>query len=165
VTFFRYLAFVTLALWIGGLVALGVAVAPTLFDVLSAQDAVGGRELAGTLFGRVLDAFQYYAWFFAALLLASLGGRAALGPRPRRFAVRMWTVSAMLACSLVTSFYVTPRIDTIRKDATPSVSSLADTDPRKVQFGRLHGAASAMMLLTVIAGLGLIWGEMRDTNG
>ena len=117
-TFLRYLALIALALWIGGLVALGLVAAPQLFDVLEARQAAGGRELAGELFGSIFDRFQHVAWGLGGVLLASLGTRAALGPRPRRFAVRMWTVSAMLAASVVTSFVITPRIDTIRRETS-----------------------------------------------
>ena len=161
-TFLRYLALLALALWIGGLVALGAAAAPQLFTVLAAQDPASGRDTAGMLFGAVFERFQHYIWAFAGVLFFSLGLRAALGPRPRRFAVRMWTVSAMLVGSLVTAFYITPRIDAIRRDVPTAVSSLKADDPRRVDFGRLHGLSSAIMVFTVLAGAGLIWVEMRD---
>jgi hypothetical protein len=164
VTFLRYLTLLALALWIGGLVALGAAAAPQLFTVLAAQDPTSGRETAGMLFGAVLERFQYYVWGFAALLFFSLGIRAALGPRPRRFAVRMWTVSAMLVGSLVTGLYIAPSIDGIRREVPGPVASLPDSDPRRATFGRLHGASSLIMLLTVVAGAGLLWVEMKDPH-
>jgi hypothetical protein len=163
-TFLRYLALLALALWVGGLVAFGTVGAPTLFDVLEAREAAGGRELAGMLFGAMFDRFQHVAWGLGAVVLISLGTRAALGPRPRRFAVRMWTVSAMLAASVVTSFVVTPKIDAIRRDVSGPVAALSDDDLRKADFGRLHALSSGLMLVTVLAGIGLIWVEMRDAH-
>ena len=72
----RFVAVVALALWVGGLVALGVA-APTLFQVLE-QHAPNGRELAGAAFGDVFARFQHVAWGLGTTLLASIGARAAV---------------------------------------------------------------------------------------
>jgi hypothetical protein len=163
-TFLRYVALVALAVWVGGLVALGAVTAPELFNVLQGRDPAGGRELAGELFGGIFDRFQHVAWMLGALLLVSLGTRAALGPRPRRFAVRMWTVLAMLLVSIATSLFITPRIDAIRLETSGTVAALAEDDPRKGTFGRLHALSNGLMLLTVLAGVGLIWVEMRDEH-
>jgi hypothetical protein len=104
------------------------------------------------------------AWALAGLLLAVLGLRAALGPRPRRLGLRVWTVTGMLALSLVTAFVLTPRIDRLRESTPGSISSLADTDPRKITFGRLHGLSTGLMMVTIVAGLALMFAETRDTN-
>jgi hypothetical protein len=163
-TFLRYVALVALAVWVGGLVALGAVTAPELFNVLQGRDPAGGRELAGELFGGIFDRFQHVAWMLGGLLFVSLGTRAALGPRPRRFAVRMWTVLAMLLVSIATSVFITPRIDAIRRETPGTVAALTDDDPRKSTFGRLHALSNGLMLLTVLAGVGLIWVEMRDEH-
>ena len=116
------------------------------------------------MFGAVFSRFQHVAWVLGGLLLAVLGARAALGPRPRRFGLRMWTIAGMLALSLVTAFALTPRIDRLRETTPGTIASLPDTDPRKIAFGRLHGLSTGLMLVTLVAGLGLIWAETRDTN-
>jgi Domain of unknown function (DUF4149) len=158
----RFAALVLLALWIGGLAVLGGVGAPVIFSVLEAHDPTAGRTLAGLVFGAVFDRFQHVAWIVGALLLIVLGVRAALGPRPRRLAWRVWTVVAMLAMSVVTSLVLAPRIDRIRESVTGTVAALPDTDARKVEFGRLHGASTGLMLVTLLAGLGLMWAEVRD---
>jgi hypothetical protein len=163
-TFLRYIALVALAVWVGGLVALGTVTAPELFNLLQGRDPAGGRELAGELFGGIFDRFQHVAWMLGGVLLVSLGTRAALGPRPRRFAVRMWTVLAMLLVSVATSLFITPRIDAIRLEASGTVAALAEDDPRKGAFGRLHALSNGQVLLTVLAGVGWIWVEMRDEH-
>ena len=99
-TLLRYAAFLGLAVWIGGLAALAGLGAPVLFEVLPAHDPAGGRELAGVVFGTLFERFQYVAWGAAIVVLASLSLRAALGPRPRRTALRIWTVLAMVAMSV-----------------------------------------------------------------
>ncbi len=163
-TFLRYVALLALAVWMGGLVALGAIGAPALFGILETQNPSGGREMAGLLFGAMLSHFQYLAWGLGLVLLASLGARAALGPRPRRFAVRMWTVTAMLAGSVFATFFIAPRIDAIRGDVSGPVAALVDDDPRRSEFGRLHALSTGVMLVTVLAGAGLIWVEMRDAH-
>jgi hypothetical protein len=163
-TLLRYVAIVALALWIGGLVALGAIGAPTIFSVLELRDAVHGREIAGLVFGTVFERFQYVALALAAIVGASLGARAAIGPRPRHFKLRLWTLLGLLALGAATAFEIAPRIDAIRTSVNGPVANLPDTDPRRVLFGRLHGASSGVMLLTIVAGLGLLWSEAADQH-
>jgi uncharacterized protein DUF4149 len=159
----RFASLLILALWVGGLAALGGVAAPALFDALGARDPAGGAGLAGWLFGTVFRRFQQVSWWLGGLLILLLGVRAALGPRPRRLAVRVWLVGIMLAMSLATAFVVAPRIEAIRAEANGAVHALPDSDARKAEFGRLHGASSVLMLMTLGLGAVLIWAEMRDT--
>jgi hypothetical protein len=161
-TFLRYLALVVLGLWTGGLAALGGIGAPTLFRTLEAQDSAGGRELAGLAFGAIFQHAQEAAWGLGLVLLLSLGARAALGPRPRRLAIRIWITTAMLAASAASVFVIAPRIDRIRGSISGPIASLAPTDARRVEFGRLHGLTNGLMVLTIAAGLGLMWAELTD---
>lgn len=158
----RFFSIVVLAIWVGGLIVLGALAAPTTFAVLSSHDPAGGRALGGLVFGAIFTRFQHLALGLGLAMLALLGARAALGPRPRRMAVRMWTVAGMVIASLGSGILLTSRIDEIRDETAGAVADLPDTDPRKAEFGRLHGAANGLMLLTVAAGLGLLWAETRD---
>jgi hypothetical protein len=164
VPFLRFLALLMLALWIGGLAVLGAIAAPTVFSVLQSNDPVGGRTLAGTLFGEILGRFQAISWALGGLLLATLAARAALGPRPRWLKRRIWTLVAMLTFSLVSGLVLAPRIDAIRRDTPGAIAALPATDVRRVEFGRLHGASDVLLILTLVAGLGLLWYEARDTG-
>jgi hypothetical protein len=160
----RFLSLLVLTVWVGGLAVLGGIAAPAIFDVLEAADSTG-RETAGLVFGAVFGQFQRIVWALALLLLGLMGARAALGPRPKRLAWRMWTISAMFALSLATGLYVAPRIDAIRLEVGGPVASLPETDPRRTEFGRLHGASSAFMLITLLAGTWLIWIESKESMG
>jgi len=160
----RFVSLVILAMWIGGLAVLGIVAAPSVFAVLEAHDPVGGRSLAGLVFGAVFQRFQPVMWILGGLLIAVLALRAALGPRPKRLAVRMWTVVAMVAVSVGTTLLIVPRIDRIRSATPGPIASLADTDSRKIEFNRLHGLSNGLMLLILAGGLGLMWFEVRDTQ-
>jgi hypothetical protein len=163
-SFLRFLAFLALGFWIGGLVALGGIAASTLFAVLTAHDPVAGRELAGLAFGAIFQRFQYAAWVAGGVMLISLGFRRALGPRPRWFGLRMWIVVGMLVASVGTVLLITPRIESIRTSVSGPVANLPDQDPRKIAFGRWHGLSSGLMLMTIVVGVGLFWTEIQDAH-
>ena len=163
-TLLRFVAVLALAVWVGGLVTLGVLTAPVLFTVLESRDALAGREMAGLLFGSIFREFQFLSWAMGGVLLTSLGLRAALGPRPSRMALRIWTSVAMLAMSAVTTYVIIPRIDAIRTNTPGPIAALAAEDPVRAEFGRLHGISNILALVTVVGGLGLIWVELRDQH-
>jgi hypothetical protein len=162
-TVLRFLSLTTLSLWIGGLGILGGIAAPVMFATLQQQDPVGGREIAGVVFGVIFQHFQSVSWICGGVLLALFGARAALGPRPRRLSIRIWILVVMLAISIGTSLWVVPRIDRIRSAAAGTIASLPADDARRVEFGRLHGLANGLMLVTLAGGLLLLWLEARDT--
>lgn len=160
----RLASILALGVWAGGVIVLGAVAAPEMFRVLELLDPASGRDVAGRLFGSVFGSFQRAAWIAGGVVLASLGLRAALGPRPARLAIRIWTTTAMLAASVATVYVITPAIDAIRIATPVAIASLAPTDPVRVYFGRLHGASTGLALLTVAAGLGLMWAEIRDRH-
>jgi hypothetical protein len=159
----RVASLAILAIWVGGLAALGLVAAPTIFATLEAQDPAAGRALAGLVFGAVFQRFQYLALAMGALLLALFLLRALLGPRPIRMAWRLLILIGMLAAGAATTFLIAPRIDRIRSETAGSVAALSDSDPRKPEFGRLHALSNALMLATLVGGLGLIWMETKDS--
>jgi len=160
----RFLSVVILAVWIGGLVILGAIAAPTIFAALQAHDPLAGRALAGDVFGTIFRKFLTASWALGGLMLVSLAVRAALGPRPRLTGLRVLTVAAMLAISVGTVLMITPRIDRLRRETPGAIAALSETDPRKIEFNRLHGLSNGLMLITLVAGLGLLWFETHDVH-
>ncbi len=158
----RVASLAIVALWIGGLAALGMVAAPAVFAVLEAHDPVAGRTLAGLVFGDIFERFQQLAWILGGALLLLLGLRAALGPRPRRLALQLWLVLGMLTASAYSGLLLGPRIETLRRETATTMAALPESDPRKIEFGRLHGLSNSLMALTLLAGLSLFWIEARD---
>ncbi len=74
----------------------------------------------------------------------------------------MGVVVVMLSLGAVSAYYISPRIDQIRNETSGAIASLTDGDPRKAEFGRLHGLSSILMLCTLGAGIGLFWAELND---
>jgi hypothetical protein len=158
----RVASLALVALWIGGLTALGAVAAPAVFAVLELHDPVAGRTLAGQVFGDMFARFQHLALFLGAGLIAVLAMRALLGPRPRRLGLQLGLVALMLTASVYTGFVIAPRIDTLRSGSATTMASLPEADPRKREFGRLHGLSNGLMALTLVAGLALFWIEARE---
>ncbi|MEO5895602.1 MAG: DUF4149 domain-containing protein [Vicinamibacterales bacterium] len=158
----RYAASVAIALWIGGLLALGAVAAPAIFDVMAARNVPDGRVLAGAVFGEALGRFQPYAYGAATVIGASFVARAALGPRPSRFGIRFGILGAMLVATLYFGFVLTPQIEQARIAAGGAPSTLPEGDPLRVRFGRLHGFSAVLQLVPILGGLALLFWELRD---
>ena len=160
----RFVSLLLLALWVGGAAVLASVGAPTIFAALEAHDPITGRTLAGMVFGAVFARFQQLTWILGGLLIVVMATRAALGPRPRRFGLRIWTLAAMLSATLVSGFIIAPRIDAIRSRTAGAVADLPAGAPDKRDFGRLHGLSTALMLFTILGGAGLMYAEIKDSH-
>jgi MFS family permease len=138
---------IAIALWVGGLFAVGYLAAPVLFYQLS------DRALAGNLAGAM---FSIIAWVGLAcggyLLLYLLLRR---GWRAIQSSV-FWLVLVMAALSLA-HFSIEPVLSQLKADALPRQvmeSALRD------RFSTWHGIASALYLLQSLIGLWLVvWQE------
>jgi Domain of unknown function (DUF4149) len=158
----RYVALVALATWLGGLVAIGLVAAPAVFTVTAARHAPDARLLAGAIVGEILRRFEPVSWTAGAVLLLTLIARAVLGPRPRRLAWRATLATLMLAASVYAGLVVTRGLERLQAGIGVAPSSLPPDDPRRVQFGRLHGLASGLQLVPLLGGLVLMYWELRE---
>ena len=158
----RYVYVLVLAVWLGGMVILGALAAPATFDVLQQQQPTTGRAAAGAVFGEMLRRFHIVAYAAGGLLLACLAGMAMLGPRPVGFGIRVGIVVVMLLLSLYSGLVVSRHIERLQRDIDGPVSALALDDPRRGRFGRLHGASTALMILTAAGGLALLYWEAKS---
>jgi len=158
----RYVALLALVVWVGGLIALGSVAAPAIFDVLGAQAIADGRLLAGAAFGEILRRFTLVSYGAGILLLGTLIVRAILGPRPRRFAWRAAVATLMLATTAYAGIVVAGRIRVIQRAIHVAPSNLPVDDPRRVEFGRLHGISTSLQLVPLLGGLALIYWELKE---
>lgn len=159
----RYAALLALTLWVGGLIVLGGIAAPSVFDVLAGQPVADPRGIAGAVFGETLRRFHLLSYGCGAVLLGAYLARAVLGPRPRWFGVRAGLAIAMLAASVYSGTIVSGRIERARADIGAPPSSLAESDPRRAAFGRLHATSSGLQLIPVLGGLILLFLEIKES--
>ena len=158
----RFVALLALVVWVGGLVALGAIAAPATFDVMALRQVADGRVLAGAVFGEILHRFFFVSCGAAVVLLGSFGLRRVLGPKPRRLGVRGGILLLMLAATLYAGIVVAGRIATLQTSIGAAPSSLPESDPRRIEFGRLHGLSSALQLIPLLGGLCLIFWELKE---
>ncbi len=151
----RFVAALSLVVWLGGAIAIGSVVAPAAFAVLPVGDAA-------SLVGETLRRFHLVSYAAGVVLLLSLATMALLGPRPHAFAVRIATVSVMLAATLASGAWIDPQIAALRTEIGVAVGTLAHNDPRRVRFGRLHGLSTTLMAVVAAGGLLLLYLETRD---
>jgi uncharacterized membrane protein len=160
--FLRYVALLALVVWIGGLVTLGAIAAPATFDVMSVRNVAEGRLLAGAVFGEILRRFFYVSGAAAAVVLLSFTLRRILGPKPRQLAARVAILLLMIGTTVYAGVVVAGRIERLQASLGVAPSTLPTTDPRRVEFGRLHGLSFALQLVPLVGGLVLIFWELRD---
>lgn len=139
-----------LGIWVGGMITLGVVVAPVVFRSLPS------RLQAGTVFGNVLQVFGWFeiAWgavCVICLLLMRLSG----GLGSRALLVRLGAIVIMLALVGVSQFHLAPELVRERErlvgfDAIPSGT------PEKARFDRLHRLSVRLAGATLVIGCGVL---------
>lgn len=158
----RYLYVVALVLWVGGLISAGALVAPSVFGVLQAWNQSQGRVLAGEVFGEVLLRLTWLSYAMGGIMFITLTLHRLLGARPVKYGIRVGIMALMLVMMMVTGFILIPQVDAIQSGLAGPVAALADTDPRRLEFDRLHGISNVLFSITAIGGLALCWWEARE---
>lgn len=131
-SFLRYLMLLPLVAWIGGLIFFAFVLAPTAFHVLP------NTHLAGNLVGQALGKLHWIAIVSGLIFLASslLYDRLTDGT-PHLFAVRHVLICLMLGLTLVSQFWIIPRMDTLRA-SVGDFASVAVDNPGRAHFDALH---------------------------
>jgi len=160
----RYVALLALVLWVGGLVALGAIAAPATFDVMALRQIPDGRLLAGAVFGEILHLFFFVSCGCALVSFVSLALRRVLGPRPRHAGIRAAILFLMTAATLYAGIVVAGQIAQLQTSMGVAPSSLPASDPRRLEFGRLHLISTSLQLVPLLGGLALIFWELKESR-
>jgi hypothetical protein len=134
----------TIALWVGGLWAIGYLVAPILFSSL------GDRQLAGMLAGKLFAAIGWVGLGGATYLLVFLFAR--WGAQAFRRSV-FWLVLIMTLMAAASQFGIQPLMAQLKADALPREvmeSVLRD------RFATWHGISSILYLMQSLLGLWVV---------
>ena len=135
---------ILLSAWLGAAILVAAVVAPAAFRVLPS------RTLAGALVGQVLPVI-FISGIIVAILAVVLEARVASGTL--RITVTTPFVAMIVAC-VVAQFVIGPKIESVRAAIGGAVDALAASDPRRIQFGKLHGFS---VLWMGVAMLGASW--------
>ena len=139
---------IAIALWVGGVFAIGYLAAPVLFQQLP------DRMLAGNLAGEMFTFVAYAGIACGGYLLLYLLFRR--GVRALQLGV-FWIVLTMLVLCVAGHFGIQPILAKLKADALPRQvmeSALSD------RFAAWHGISSGLYLLQSLLGLWLVlWQE------
>ena len=148
-SFLRFLMLLSLVAWIGGLIFFAFVLAPTAFQVLP------NTHLAGNVVGRALGKLHWIAIFSGIVFLVSslLYSRLTDGTA-HVFAMRHVLICLMLGLTLLSQFWIIPKMDTLRATVS-DFATVSLTDPVRVQFDALHvwstRVEGAVLLLGLVA--------------
>lgn len=145
----RFLMLLSLVVWIGGLIFFAFVLAPTAFQVLP------NTHLAGNMVGRSLNKLHWIAIISGVVfLIASLAYSYIMQGTAHVFALRHVLICLMLALTLVSQFWIIPRMDTLRAQVS-DFAAVPLTNPARVQFDALHvwstRVEGAVLLLGLVA--------------
>lgn len=158
----RYTALAALAVWLGGMVALALIVAPSVFRVLQGADPAGGATLAGAVFGEVLRQFHLLAYACGGVIFVSLFVMKFMGPPPSSFVLRAAIVAVMLGLAGYSGLWVTRAIERLQAEVDGPIGALARSDPRRIDFERLHQRSATLMTVNMGLGFVLLFWYARD---
>jgi hypothetical protein len=160
----RYLALAALVVWLGGMIVLGLLVAPSIFGVLQSAtpDPAQGRMLAGATFGEILRRFHLLAYGCGGVLVACLLVMKLVGPPPQTFFPRLGIVAVMLAIAVYSGVPVSREIESIQSQVAGPISALPQSDARRNRFDRLHGLSTTLMTINMGLGLVLLYWYVRE---
>lgn len=147
-TFAESIYSVAVALWVGGMLAIGYVAAPVLFNGLA------DRGTAGNLAGAMFAVMAWIGLACGAYLLLYLAVRRGL--RAFKSGV-FWIAAAMVALTVAGHFGIQPILTQLKADALPrQVMESAVRD----RFATWHGISSGLYLLQSLLGLWLVvWQE------
>ena len=143
--------FLSLVCWIGGLIFFAFVLAPTAFQVLPST------HLAGNVVGRALSKLHWIAIVSGVVFLVSslLYSRLTEGTA-HGFAGRHVLLCLMLALTLLSQFWIIPRMDTVRAQVADFASVPVD-NPARVQFDALHVWSTRVEGAVLVLGLVLVY--------
>ena len=142
-----------LALWVGGIVAIGILVAPVAFS------EAPSRAVAGRIVGRSLLRFDRVVMIcIATLILTSFLLVRWYGRWSPWYAIEYTCIALMAGSALFSMFVITPRMRRLRVQEegsdTNASSSTAITaaDDDKEEFHRLHRLSKLAMQFNLACG-------------
>jgi hypothetical protein len=143
----RFLMFLSLIAWVGGIIFLSFVEAPTAFSQLPS------RHMAGSVVGHSLGILHWMGLFSgvvflgSSLLLASLTTGSA-----KPLALRNVLVCGMLLLTAVSQFGISPKMASLRA-GFGDIDTVPPTDPGRLQFDALHVRSVRLEVAVLVLGI------------
>jgi Domain of unknown function (DUF4149) len=148
----RFLQFLALGTWIGGIIFLSFVEAPGVFRILSNLDE------AGRVVGYSLTRLHYIGIVAAVVFL--LAGFGLMTARKWLTAPPAILVLAMLALTLGSQYGVRPRMDRLQAQMG-SIQATPPGNPLRAEFERLHQASVGLEGTTLLIGIVALFFTVR----
>ncbi len=150
-SFLKFLMLLSLVCWIGGLIFFAFVLAPTAFTVLPTT------HLAGNVVGRSLGKLHWIAIISGIVyLISSLLYSRFTDGTAHAFAVRHLLLCLMLAFTLISQFWIIPRMDVLRAQVADFGAVPLD-NPERVQFDALHVWSTRVEGAVLLLGLVVVY--------
>ncbi len=144
-----------MVIWIGGIVFFAAVVAPAAFAVLPTH------QLGGDLVNRTLAVLHIMGMICGVTYLVCSMIYLRLAKGSAQFlSVNHLLVVAMFLLTLVGHFGIAHRMHAMRQQMGV-IDELAQDDPRRIDFNRLHAWSTRVEGLVLLFGLGALWGTAR----
>lgn len=172
------LELVALSLWLGAAVLFAAVVTPALFEVLPS------RSVAGDIVGRVLPALMWAGIVVSSMvgllealdqqLIRTPNWQPAAGPFDwndvvhyggMRVAGQRAGAGMVIGLACIGVLLIGQRIDRLRASIGGPIDALAPGDPRRIEFGRLHGLSVAVLGAGMLVALGMVVSVARRLAG
>jgi len=141
----------SLVVWIGGIVFFAI-MAPTAFHLLPT------RLLAGNLVGNLLTTLHWIAIVSGLVyLMSSLVYSRLTDGEAHLFAARHVLIGLMLALTLVSQFWITPRMLALRAQVANFDTAATLNDTARVQFDALHAWSTRLEITVLLLGLMVVY--------
>lgn len=147
----RYLMFLSLIVWLGGIIFFAAVVTRTAFSVLPTH------HLAGNVVNRSLASLHWMGIISGIVFLVSslIYSRLHDGS-PHPLSWRHILICAMLLLTLTSQFGVSPKMASLRA-SMGDMDSVAATDPTRVEFNNLHGWSTRLEGSVLLLGLVVVY--------
>lgn len=152
-TLYHSLVYLSLGLWLGMLVFFGAVLAPIAFSQLPPlfPTQAAGIHAAGLLVGDSLVRLHWIGLFCGLVFLLLIAvGRA----HYRTILPQAVLVFAMMVLTAYSQFSIIPRMDTARESVGGNVDVVAENNPGRQIFDRLHQRSVHVEGLILLCGLG-----------
>ncbi len=153
--FLRLVQTLSLTFWIGAMVFFSLFVAPSAFAALPS------RHLAGTLVSLVLTRLHQLGIVAGVLYLVSGIALSTVAPAaPRVLCGRHLLVVLMLALTIASQWFVSPRMVALRTDMVNVDATPADS-PLRIEFNRLHRWSVRLEAGILLLGLATLFVHLK----
>jgi uncharacterized membrane protein len=153
-SFLRYLMLLSLIVWIGGLVFFAFVLAPTAFTI---PQVLPNAHLAGNVVGRTLAKLHWIAIVSGLVyLISSMIYSRMLDGTAHALAARHLLVCLMLALTLLSQFWIIPRMDALRAQVG-DFSAAPPDDPASSHFDALHVWSTRVEGAALLLGLVVVY--------